>query len=283
MLHEAIPIDRPGLLDAICDALCMTLWEFLRRRKAASVAEMAGVCGVPITTAMTAIDLLSKAGLVAARPAGRGRKTVTYAVTSPEIRVDNSALPPAQVDALVERWEAVQTDIFRQLTRRSAQPRGAAQKRGFGMDWAYITDDEGRRITALLRELFGIIFAAKDRHAQTDPDGACTRPPQNAWPYALLFQIAPVTGPARPMASVMFSRQPAERANRLRDEGAKRAELSPRERQVAEALVAGMTRPEVAGKLGVSPYTVVSLTQRIYAKLKVRSRAELARVMTSRL
>ena len=76
---------------------------------------------------------------------------------------------------------------------------------------------------------------------------------------------------------------PAERANRLRDEGAKRAELSPRERQVAEALVAGMTRPEVAGKLGVSPYTVVSLTQRIYAKLKVRSRAELARVMTSRL
>lgn len=283
MSHAAIPIERPGLIDAICNSLCMTLWEILRRRKRASAAELAGLAGEPIAAVISAIDLLERAGLVESRPAGRGKSVITWSVTMPEIRVDNSALPPAEVDAIVERWEAGQADIFRQLTRRSAQPRATSQKRGFGMDWAYLNDEEGRRITVLVREIFGIVMAAKDRLSQVPGDDAAPQPNVGSSPYALLFQLAPVTAPALPMASVMFSRQPSERAGRLREESAKRAELSPREREVAEALVTGMSRPEVARKLGVSRFTVVSLTQRIYSKLKVRSRAELARVMTSRL
>ena len=283
MQHDMLPIERPGLMDAIGDPLAMVLWETMRRKGGASAAELAGLAGAPLATVHASIDRLVTAGLAAARPSARGRTSITYRITMPEIRVNNSGLPPAEVDALVERWEEGQVALFRQLTRRSSGARNTAQKRGFGMDWAYITDDEGRRITALVRELFGILFAAKDRHARTHPDGSPPPADEKAFPYALLFHLAPVGVPVLPHASVMFSRQPAERAARLGEEGAKRAELSPRERQVAEALAGGMTRPEVAKKLGISRYTVVSLTQRVYAKLKVRSRAELARVMTSRL
>lgn len=55
--------------------------------------------------------------------------------------------------------------------------------------------------------------------------------------------------------------------------------LSPRERQVAEALAAGMSRPEVARQLGLSPHTVITVAGRVYRKLAVHTRAELIRVM----
>lgn len=278
-----LPIDRDGLIDAICDPLGMVLWEMLRRKGRSSAAEMAGLTGVALPTVLSSIDRLAHAGLVVAQRARKGSKSTTYRVAMPEIRIDNSALPPDEVDSLVRRYEEGQSDLFRRLTDDAPGSRAAGQKRGFGMDWAYVTDEEGRRITALIRELFGVIFAAKDRHARTHPDGGPPAATEASSPYALLFHIAPVTVPALPTASVMFSRQPAARADRLRDDGLKRAELSPRELQVAEALVSGMTRPEVATKLKISKYTVVTLTHRIYRKLKVRSRAELARVMTSRL
>jgi DNA-binding CsgD family transcriptional regulator len=52
--------------------------------------------------------------------------------------------------------------------------------------------------------------------------------------------------------------------------------LSPRERQVAALLASGQTRPEIAAALGVSLNTVATIGKRIYAKLGVKRRAELA-------
>jgi DNA-binding CsgD family transcriptional regulator len=39
----------------------------------------------------------------------------------------------------------------------------------------------------------------------------------------------------------------------------------------------------VASRLNLSPYTVVSLSQRIYEKLGIRTRAELTRIMLMRI
>jgi len=52
--------------------------------------------------------------------------------------------------------------------------------------------------------------------------------------------------------------------------------LSPRERQVGLMLASGKTRPEIAEALGVSLNTVATIGKRIYAKLGVSRRAELA-------
>lgn len=52
--------------------------------------------------------------------------------------------------------------------------------------------------------------------------------------------------------------------------------LTESERQVARLVARGLTNPEIAGELVVSPRTVQSHTSRIYAKLGISSRAQLA-------
>ena len=54
------------------------------------------------------------------------------------------------------------------------------------------------------------------------------------------------------------------------------AELTPEEEAVTSLVVQGLSNHEVAAELYVSPKTVQYHLTRIYAKLGVRSRAELA-------
>jgi DNA-binding NarL/FixJ family response regulator len=55
------------------------------------------------------------------------------------------------------------------------------------------------------------------------------------------------------------------------------ATLTPRERAVLRLLARGWSRNEVAAALGVSANTVRTHTQRVYAKLRLHSAADLAR------
>lgn len=61
--------------------------------------------------------------------------------------------------------------------------------------------------------------------------------------------------------------------------GARRnaAALSPSERRVAELAASGMTNRNIAAAMFISPKTVESNLSRVYAKLDIRSRAELGR------
>jgi DNA-binding CsgD family transcriptional regulator len=56
--------------------------------------------------------------------------------------------------------------------------------------------------------------------------------------------------------------------------------LTPTERSVAELVATGKSNKEVAAQLFVTPRTVEGHLTRIYAKLGVRSRAELAHRMS---
>lgn len=53
-------------------------------------------------------------------------------------------------------------------------------------------------------------------------------------------------------------------------------ELSPRERQVAEATLEGMTNPEIAARLGTSEQMIKNYLRSVYDKCGVWSRIELA-------
>jgi DNA-binding NarL/FixJ family response regulator len=52
--------------------------------------------------------------------------------------------------------------------------------------------------------------------------------------------------------------------------------LSPRELEVARALDAGKSRPQIARDLALSEHTIVTMSKRIYRKLGVHSRTELS-------
>jgi len=53
-------------------------------------------------------------------------------------------------------------------------------------------------------------------------------------------------------------------------------ELTAREREIGELVAGGLTNKEVAARLFVSVRTVEATLSRLYAKLGVRSRTELA-------
>ncbi len=54
-------------------------------------------------------------------------------------------------------------------------------------------------------------------------------------------------------------------------------ELSPRELEVAKLVAEGLTNAEVAQRLHISPYTVMTHLSNVYAKLEIPSRAALAK------
>ncbi|HYY64573.1 MAG TPA: helix-turn-helix transcriptional regulator, partial [Gaiellaceae bacterium] len=56
-----------------------------------------------------------------------------------------------------------------------------------------------------------------------------------------------------------------------------KGDLTPTERRVAELVAEGRTNREVAAALYVTPRTVEGTLSRVYTKLGVRSRTELAR------
>jgi DNA-binding NarL/FixJ family response regulator len=61
---------------------------------------------------------------------------------------------------------------------------------------------------------------------------------------------------------------------------ATRRELTPQELRIAVKVAEGRTNREVAAELFLSPKTVEYHLGKVYAKLSVRSRTELARLLT---
>jgi DNA-binding NarL/FixJ family response regulator len=58
--------------------------------------------------------------------------------------------------------------------------------------------------------------------------------------------------------------------------------MTPSERQVAMAVACGATNREAAGRLFLSVHTVEATLSRVYRKLGVRSRTELATMLMDR-
>jgi DNA-binding CsgD family transcriptional regulator len=98
--------------------------------------------------------------------------------------------------------------------------------------------------------------------------------------YRFELQLQPLATPVLPQPVVLMrliDREPmlgVERVDPM-------ANLSQRERQVAQAAVRGRSRTEIATELELKPGTIATLTKRIYRKLGVTNRIELARLFAN--
>ena len=79
------------------------------------------------------------------------------------------------------------------------------------------------------------------------------------------------------LGAPLWAERVREELGRIGGRASSRDELTPTERRIAELAAGGMTNREVAAALFVTPKTVESALTRVYRKLAVRSRTELAR------
>lgn len=57
--------------------------------------------------------------------------------------------------------------------------------------------------------------------------------------------------------------------------------LTPRQREIATLVAEGLSNPQIAAKLGLKPRTVTSHLEHVFARLEIRSRTELTRLIVS--
>ena len=92
------------------------------------------------------------------------------------------------------------------------------------------------------------------------------------------IQLGPVTLLVS-IVSDSVSTQGSDAGPALSSEASVRAELSPREWEVAAEVAKGLTNADIATELGISKRTVATHLERIFGRLNIHSRAVLARMV----
>jgi len=264
----------PGLLDTLFDHGAMAVWEQARRaRRALELRDVASRCALEPADALRAIDRLESAGLLERVAASRGR-SVRWRATRERIVVTFDLGDRALVSELVRRGNQSQRDLF-----EGAVARFSAADADHRATWRFQSAGTVRLDPSDLPELARRVKAVTDfvelvGERRPDEDGG-----SRFANHALLIRVEPLAGPVLPQPDISFvSECSVDRKHPAPGPG-RGGGLTARERDVADALVRGMTRAQVALALGVTQNTVGTLAARVYRKLGVRTRLELAHAL----
>lgn len=275
-----VDLGRAEVASAFADLSLLQRWEVLRRcRKAMTARQLAESCGVEIGLAQRSLDRLIDAGLVDRVPAGRGRKQVSYRSVAPEVLFSWDPDVPAQAKLVADVLSGFR-DLSRAILDRNAasEPDAGPPKPCFNA-FATVTlrKDEVDRINRLLRAICEVLDAA-DMRAEARSAGTLAPEPADdgEWPYHLSLEQRPLrlSEPPIPHFELWDKRSVPRETER-----AKRAAsqlLTARELAVAQRLASGESRPQIASALGLSINTIASTSKRVYTKLGVHTRADLA-------
>ena len=97
---------------------------------------------------------------------------------------------------------------------------------------------------------------------------------KRAVPAELLGAIRDLHAGGAPMTSLIARKVVESFAPKPRADGREQVSLTPREREIVEALAQGCPYKEIADRCGISLSTVRTHLQRIYQKLQVNNRTE---------
>jgi DNA-binding CsgD family transcriptional regulator len=266
---------RPAVAALLADARALSVWEMLRRfGRAATAVELAAAYALSATVVQDAVDRAVEVGLaerIRARASGRERRP-RFRATGEQILVEVDPTSPSDARLLRENFARHLADSRSCIDQSLAD--AARGINGFGLKHAFthitMDESEAKELLALFAPIDALVARIAEKHDR-NPTGTPHR-----CNYHLAFHVAPISVERLPPARVTMAHRSAVAAQEAQATKAPARVLSPRERAVAQLLVKGRTIKDAAAELGVSRSTAATLCERIYRKLGVTRRAQLA-------
>jgi len=269
----SIDIRTPGLVEALDSVGSMHAWELLRRHgKPLSAAELARMSRIPVGAVQRALDRFEVVSLVRRHPGRKASPAVRWSVTRQTIQVHHRQLDPLDESLFARMVKVFGTDSENEIMRAVRDPKtfGVGDNHWQSINAASLDGEEMRELWKMFLDIERFLHRCKNKfkNVPVDANHDCN--------YYLGVRLMPLSPGVLPMPTVNFLGGPVVEmlADSMGQEASER--LTARELAVARALAAGKSSRVVAAEHNVSAHTVVEYTRRIYRKLGLKSRTELA-------
>jgi DNA-binding CsgD family transcriptional regulator len=274
MSAAIVDIANRDVADVLTSPLALSIWELVRRfTRPCTVDEISVLAHCDPAKAQSTLDLLAAAGLLgkAADPRGAPDHDLPQQARGhrPLVRPGGCGAPGAgsPVQRPGARRESIAAFYANEGDRVSKAPLRWRHRSYCSAALKPEHIDELKRMVRQIHD-YMISVQAEIRNIDATQPQDCN--------FQIMIEAVPTDPPTLPMPQLYVVGRDRAREVAERSASTGMHPLSPRERQVAALLASGQTRPEIAAALGVSLNTVATIGKRIYAKLGVKRRAELA-------
>jgi DNA-binding NarL/FixJ family response regulator len=269
MQKAVLPISRE-LVEVLADVSTMQRWEILRRAAQPYTAgQLAEESCASSEAVQQSLDRLLEVNLVVRAKATKRMPRVTYASAMRRLVVTWSKDSPedrACRQAYIDGRRAWSRAALESCPSYRCGPVGSQICMG-GATSVLLLDEDAEAVSKALHFVYASLAAAEQR-ARAAPEGL-------AKPYHLAFEFHETADAVLPMAELFLSERELESRCCEMVMGAATLILSPRELEIARALVEGRLRPQIAADMGIAENTVATVSKRIYRKLGVSNRPAL--------
>jgi DNA-binding CsgD family transcriptional regulator len=277
-MRSDFSIEAPHVMEALNDDSAVEILRQLQVRSAAlGLSELAELVSQPAELVRARLDLLCAAQLVKLVRAGRGHRWIRYAAAPPPIRIRYSGFVAEHAQQVREYTQRVHARVEQRIERIGiADACDRVQWSHQSLHAPVISIEERDELIERIQRVVDLLKILESRTAKRIPAHQLDAVPcQDTRQHVVEVRVRPLRGVLPPELDVEFITNEAQSLKAFTPRGPAAA-LPPREQQVARALAEGLGRPQIAAMLGISPHTVVTISARIYRKLGVRSRAQLA-------
>lgn len=276
--HAVLNMESPQVLETISEPFNCSVWEIVRRfRRPVILAEVAVVSHSEPVVVQVALERLEKLGLITRIPARGIRRLPTYETTCDAFVVEFNS------DKISEREaaSAIQ-ERFTEHVRQIMATTQAKDSNDHSEPWSSTTSVPIQLTATDIAELSRIISVFNEcldriRERSTTIDASESQDCN----YLITMEVRPTQAAVLPLPAMHIVPHSKVADTVTKILAAPMNALSPREREVAIELARGRSRPEIATQFGVSVNTIATIGKRIYAKLGVNRRAELAARVSS--
>ncbi|MFN9126899.1 MAG: LuxR C-terminal-related transcriptional regulator [bacterium] len=271
MEQQTLNLSDPGVLEALCDDDAMRAWYRLRMSvHPLSASEVAEGVRLELGPTHSALDRLEAAALIRKLPARGSRRVISYQAMIPELRV---LIPDdwRQDDRSVQLAAAFMRRDQALLDRAKRMLQSTRKEWFFEqVTPIFATKEEFEELQRRVNEVGRYVMELAGR--TRGPEELVEIPTR----HVVQLRIAPLEGEMPPIAEIRVgTRRSFEIAQG--DRTATPSTLGAREVEIARLLQSGLSRPEVAARLGISAQTVSTYCKRMFEKLGIRRAIELNR------